>query len=47
MGYVQSMSRNLNTWDVFRTNQVQMRQSERSIAGVIRSLVYARSLQLE
>ena len=48
------MSPNLNTWDVFWTNQVQMRQeysrnveSGRKVAGVIRSLVNARSLRLE
>ena len=47
------MSPNLNTWDVFWTNQLQMRQcsrkmvSGRRVAGVIRTLVYARSFQLK
>ena len=47
------MSENLNVWDVFSTNQVQMRQcnynlaSGRRVAGTIRSLVNARDLQLE
>ena len=42
-----------NTWDVFWTNEVQMRQcsrrvaSRRRVAGAIRSLINARSLQLE
>ena len=47
------MSRNLNTWDVFWKNQIQMRQSVvgrwrvfRRVAGGIRSSVNARSLQL-
>ena len=48
------MSRNLNIWDVFWTNKVQMRQSVvgrwrvgGGVAGAIRSLVNAWSLQLE
>ena len=47
------MSRNLNTWDAFSMNQVQMRQCSRKVASgrkvsvAIRSLVNARSLQLE
>ena len=47
------MSHNLNTWDVFWMNQVETRQcsrkvaSGRRVAGAIRFLVNARSLQLE
>ena len=47
------MSQNLNTWDVFYMNQVQMRQcsrkggSGRRVACGIRSLFNVRSLQLE
>ena len=36
-----SMCWNLNIWDVFWTNQVQMRQSVRIVAGAIRSLANA------
>ena len=45
--------RNLNIWDVFWTNQIQMRQCRRKVvrggrvAGAIRSLVNARGLQLK
>ena len=44
------MSRNLNTWDEFGTNQVLMRQCSRKVVSgrrmtvAIRSLVNARSL---
>ena len=38
------MSQNLNIWNMFRMNQVQMRQS---VVGAIRFLVNARVLQLE
>ena len=39
---------NLNTWDVFWTNRVQMRVASGStVVGAIRSLVNARSLQLD
>ena len=47
-----SMCRNLNIWDVFWTNQLQMRQCRRKVesrrrdVGAIRSLANARSLQL-
>ena len=43
------MSRNLNTRDVFWTNQIQMKQSlvGKRVAGTIRSKVNARDLQLE
>ena len=41
------MSRNLNTWDVFWTNQVEMRQSGRRVVSAIRSLVHDRRLQPE
>ena len=43
------MSRNLNIWGVFWTNQVQMGQNVvgRRVAGVIRSLVNSRDLQLD
>ena len=47
------MSQNLNIWDVFWTNQVQMDKcsrnvvSGRRVADAIRSLVNARDLQLE
>ena len=53
MGYDWRMCWNLIIWDVFWTNLVQMNQchrkvvSERSTAGVIRSLVNARGLQFE
>ena len=55
MGYVYSISWNLNTWDVFWMNEVLMRQSVvgrwqvggGQPAGAIRSLVNARSQQLE
>ena len=54
-GYVWSISRNLKTWDVFQTNQVQMRQSVvgrwrvggRRVIGTIRSLVNDSSLELD
>ena len=46
MGFVQSTSWNLNIWDVFRTNQVQMEQCSRKVTGTIRSLVNVRDLQL-
>ena len=45
------MSRNLNTWDVFWTHDEtecsRKVESGRRVASVIRSLVNARSLQLE
>ena len=43
------MSRNLNTWDVLWTKAVCRRKvaSGRRVAGAVRSLVNARSLQLE
>ena len=42
------MSQNLNTWDVFWTSECSRKvASGRRVAGAIRSLVNARSLQLE
>ena len=42
------MSQNLNTWDVFWMRQCSRKVvSVRRVAGAIRSLVNARSLQLE
>ena len=48
-----SMCQNLNNWDMFWMNHVQMRQScrkvgsGRRVAGAISSLVNAKDLQLE
>ena len=48
-----SRSQNLNAWDVFWMNWIQMRQccrkiaNGRRVAGDIRSLVIARDLKLE
>ena len=36
----------LNFWGVFWTNQVQMEQCSRKVAGAIKSLVNARDFQL-
>ena len=44
------MSQNLNTWDVFWTDKAECSrkvESETRVAGVIRSMVQDRSLQLE
>ena len=42
MGCDCSMCWNLNIWDVFWMNQVQMTLSGRRVAGAVRSLVNAR-----